>query len=125
MTARPIAVSLCAFALLGCFPSKNPQTLQERTADATAAARNAAGQIAAGVFQGMVRKPAKDLNTASASDLAKLPGMNAALARAIVRSRPYSRTDELVSRGIITRPQFDRLRAQVKVSAGAAASAAR
>ena len=115
MTARPIAVSLCAFTLVGCF-SKNPQTLQERTADVTAAARNATGQIAAGVFQGLVRKPAKDLNTATSGELAKLPGMTPTLARAIVRGRPYTRTDDLVSRNIITGPQFDRIRAQVKVT---------
>ncbi len=115
MLARPIAISLFAFTLVGC-SCNNPQTLRERTADVTAATRNATGEIAAGVFQGLVRPGARDLNTATSRELQKLPGITSTLARAIIAGRPYTRTDDLVSRQILTRPQFTRIKAQVKVT---------
>ena len=43
-----------------------------------------------------------NLNSASAPELAKLPGINDARARAIVKGRPYKSKEELLSKKILT-----------------------
>ena len=118
-SAAVVAISLCVLTLTGCLSgcfSSNPDALKEHTADATAAARRATGQIAQGVVQGLFRKGPLDVNTASAAALAKLPGMTPALARAIIAGRPYARPQELVSDHILTRAQFNRIKAQLKTT---------
>ena len=120
-----LAVSLCVVTLTGCLSgcfSSNPDALKETTADATAAARRATGQIAQGVVQGLFRKGPLDVNTATAAQLAKLPGMTPALARAIIDGRPYGKPQELVSDHILTRAQFNRIKAQLKTAPSAPAS---
>ena len=114
-----LAVTLCVVTLTGCLSgcfSSNPDALKETTADATAAAKRATGQIAQGVVQGLFRKGPLDVNTATAAQLAKLPGMTPALASAIIAGRPYGKPQELVSDHILTRAQFNRIKAQLKSS---------
>jgi len=45
--------------------------------------------------------PAVDINSASAADLDKLPGIGKSRADAIIKNRPYKGKDELLSRHII------------------------
>ncbi len=118
MKQRLAVISVCMLLLSGCF-SSNPDALKEHTADATAAARRGAGQIAKGVFEGLTRKGPLDLNTASAQQLSKLPGITPALATAILAGRPYVAPPDLVKRRILTRPQFNRIKAQITVPAKA------
>lgn len=110
------AIPVFTLLLSGCF-SSNPDALKEHTADATAAAKRGAGQIAKGVFEGLTRKGPLDLNTASAQQLQKLPGITPPLAAAIVAGRPYGEPPDLVKRRILTRPQFNRIKAQITVPA--------
>ena len=117
--AQAILVSIGVLTLAGCLSgcfSSNPDALKESAADATAAAKHATGQIAAGVVQGLFRKGPLDLNTATAAQLAKLPGMTPALAKAVIAGRPYARPQELVSDHILTRAQFNRIKAQLKTA---------
>lgn len=114
MLTRPIAASLCALALVGCF-SSNPDSLKEHTADITAAAKRASGQIAQGVFEGLIRKGPLDVNTANPRQLQALPGITPALSRDIIAGRPYTQPRDLVARHILTRTQFNRIKAQLKV----------
>jgi DNA uptake protein ComE-like DNA-binding protein len=93
---------------------------REAAAVAKTAAANAerkVNDIAAGVKDGLQNgKPAAmqvDINSASESQLAGLPGISEARARRIIRGRPYSTSDELVSKGILTREQFERISAQI------------
>ena len=58
-----------------------------------------------------------DLNTASADDLAALPGIRATRAAAIIAGRPYASVGELVSKGIITQANFDRIKTDIVVAA--------
>ena len=103
---------LAAGALVGCSPS-NTQTLQERTADATATAKRDAGAIARGVAEGLKRKGPLNINTATQTELEKLPGVTPQMAAAIIAKRPYATTKELVKRRVITTAEYNRIQAQV------------
>lgn len=98
--------------MAGCSPSST-QSLQERTADATAAAKRDAGAVARGVAQGLARKGPLNINTASESDLKKLPGVTPELASAMIAHRPYSATHDLVRKRVMTAPQYNRIKAQI------------
>jgi DNA uptake protein ComE-like DNA-binding protein len=110
-----LALSACALLLSGCFDSNNTRSLQQHTADATAAAKRDAGAIARGVVEGLTRKGPTDINTASAQDLEKLPGMTAAEAQGIIAGRPYEDTSQLVRRHILSKAQYNKIRAQIGV----------
>ena len=100
---------------------------KEALADARVAAAKAEGQvdaIASGVKEGMhgnaaVAAPDSgsrvDLNTASQSDLAALPGISNEKAAQIIRRRPYSSAHQLVGRGLLSQSQFDQIAAEVTV----------
>lgn len=54
-----------------------------------------------------------DLNSASASDLSKLPGIDAARADKIVAGRPYRAKNQLVSKGILTADEYAAVKDQI------------
>lgn len=99
-------------ALAGCSPS-NTQNLQERTADATAAAKRDAGAIARGVSEGLKRKGPVNINSASEADLEKLPGMTPQIAGAVIAKRPYSQTKDLVRKHAMTTAEYNRIKGQI------------
>lgn len=103
-----------ALGAAGCGPSST-QTLQERTADVTAAAKRDAGAIARGVAQGLARKGPLNINTAGEKDLAKLPGVTAEKADSIVAHRPYAATRDLVRKKVLTADEYSRVKAQIVV----------
>jgi len=107
-----LILALGTITLTGCSPS-NTQTLQDRTADATAAAKRDAGAIARGVTEGLKRKGPLNINTASDADLEKLPGVTPAVASAIVARRPYTTTKELVKKRAVTTAEYDRIKGQI------------
>jgi len=51
-----------------------------------------------------------DLNSASEDELTTLPGISKADARKIIRGRPYQSKDQLVTKGILTREDYDKIR---------------
>lgn len=55
-----------------------------------------------------------DLNTASLADLNKLRG-GGAIGRAIIQHRPYSSVDQLLSKRVLTRATYQRIKDQVTV----------
>ena len=107
-------MTACLLLLSGCF-SNNTDSLREHTADATAAAKRNAGAIARGVAEGLMRKGPLDINQASQKQLATLPGITPELADAIVKNRPYASTPELVRKHVLSKPQFNRVKAQILV----------
>jgi len=106
---------VCALLLAGCYDSNNTRSLQEHTADATAAAKRSAGAIARGVVEGLTRKGPLDINKASEKDLAQLPGVTPAQVQAIIAGRPYDNTSQLVKRRILTKAQYEQIRSQIGV----------
>lgn len=50
-----------------------------------------------------------DLNTAPLRQVEQLPGITPSMARRIVDGRPYERLEDLVSRGILTEREIERL----------------
>ncbi|HTZ90487.1 MAG TPA: helix-hairpin-helix domain-containing protein [Alloacidobacterium sp.] len=97
------------------------QGAQQAAADAKAAAANAerkVNDIAAGVREGLKSngKPTAGLvniNSATEDQLVDLPGITGARAQRIIRGRPYGDPHDLVSKGILTREQYERISGQV------------
>jgi DNA uptake protein ComE-like DNA-binding protein len=111
-SALPVFILLLA----GCYDANNTRSLQQHTANATAAAKRSAGAIARGVVEGLTRKGPTDINKASEKDLAQLPSVTPAQAKAIIAGRPYDNTFQLVKRGILTRAQYEKIRTQIGVN---------
>lgn len=111
-----LALSACALLLAGCYDSNNTRSLQQHTADATATAKRSAGAIARGFVEGLTRKGPLDINKASEKDLAQLPSVTPAQAQAIISGRPYDNTSQVVRRRILTKAQYEKIRAQISVN---------
>jgi DNA uptake protein ComE-like DNA-binding protein len=60
-----------------------------------------------------------DVNTASLSDIERLPGVTPSMARRIYEGRPYRNPDELVERGLLSERELERVRK--KITTGGAA----
>ena len=59
-----------------------------------------------------------DLNRASLRTLEKLPGITPSMARRIVEGRPYEEPHDLVTRGILTERELDRILDRITVKHG-------
>jgi DNA uptake protein ComE-like DNA-binding protein len=108
-------LAACLLLLSGCFSPSNTDSLREHTADATAAAKRNAGAIARGVAEGLMRKGPLDINQATAKQLSTLPGVTSELANTIVQNRPYASTPELVRKRVLSKAEFNRVKAQIMV----------
>jgi DNA uptake protein ComE-like DNA-binding protein len=83
-------------------------------AEARVAAANAereANDVAAGVKAGLHNgnRGGVDLNSASRADLEALPGVTPATARRIQSNRPYDTPHDLVSKGVVSESEYDRI----------------
>ena len=54
-----------------------------------------------------------DINSASAEDLDKLPGIGKAYSSKIIANRPYKRKDELVKKNIITKEKYEQVKENI------------
>lgn len=54
-----------------------------------------------------------DINSASVDDLKMLPGIGDAYAQKILDNRPYQKKDQLVSRKIIPRETYDKIKDRI------------
>jgi competence protein ComEA len=112
-----IVAASAAFAILlatGCTSQRpSPDEVRERTAQATADLKRNAKALAAGVKEGWSRDQPLDLNQASKDQLASLPGMSREGAERIIEARPYRSASELVTRRVISQPEYDKIKDQV------------
>ncbi|MCL4353563.1 ComEA family DNA-binding protein [Patescibacteria group bacterium] len=56
-----------------------------------------------------------NINSASAAELDKLPGVGPATARKIIDGRPYSSIDELIGKKIMSQKAFDKIKDRISV----------
>jgi len=109
-----LIAGLMALALAGCTTKKeNPDELRRKTAETTAELKREAQAVAQGVREGWSRDKLVNLNSASKSQLMDLPGITSERADKIIAGRPYQRADELVTRGILPKSEYDKISAQV------------
>ena len=59
-----------------------------------------------------------DLNQAGLQELGRLPGITPSLAERIARNRPYRKLDDLITRKVLGKKQFARIRELVVVHRG-------
>jgi hypothetical protein len=129
-----VGLGVLLMCLAGCSQSGDHRQTREAVAKATERAKpeiqwtaHKAGQagrwfgeqtMAAveGFFEGWYRKDlAVDLNSASLRELQELPGVTQEDARQIVRGRPYEDPNQLISKGIVSRSVYRKIRDQVTV----------
>jgi DNA uptake protein ComE-like DNA-binding protein len=109
----PFAVVLLLL-VTGCTSQKpSADEVREKTAQATADIKRDARALAQGVKEGWNRDQPLDVNTASKDQLVSLPGMSSQGADRIIAGRPYSSASQLVSRRIISEPEYDKIKDQV------------
>jgi DNA uptake protein ComE-like DNA-binding protein len=112
---RGAALVLVA-ALAGCTQQQqSPQQIREKTAEATAEAKNDAKAIVEGVKEGWDNSKGVDINSASRDQLMALPGMSATAADRVIAGRPYDLVDDLLTRHIIVKSEYDRISGQITV----------
>ena len=103
-----LAIVLLA-GLVGCRPNQSPQELKEKTAHATAELKTDAKAVAAGVREGWSRDKALNVNTATHEQLISFPGITGAQADRVVEGRPYDDPSQLVTRGILSKSEYDKI----------------
>jgi DNA uptake protein ComE-like DNA-binding protein len=112
-----IACLAACVAMDGCYScnKQDPEALRRKTAEATSALKSDTKAVGQGIAEGLRSKPKIDINSATESDLSKLPGISTAAASRIVRNRPYDNPDQLVTRRILTQEEYDQVSDRVTV----------
>ncbi len=77
------------------------------------AARDAKA-VAQGVVQGIKQQRTININRASAADLKSLPGIDDDAAGRIIDHRPYSDSEDLVKRHVISRAEYNRIAGKIE-----------
>jgi DNA uptake protein ComE-like DNA-binding protein len=102
-------------ALTACTPhDRSPDEIREQTARATSTAARDAKAAAQGVVQGLKQERTININHASADDLKGLPGIDDAAAQRIIDHRPYTDSEDLVKRHVISRAEYDRIAGKIE-----------
>src|SRR5262249_38963594 len=113
MNVHKAQLTVAAFllsALFACAPQQqNPQELREKTAQATAEMKQDAKAVAQGVRDGLTRDKTIDVNTATKEQLLSLPGLTSVQADRIIDNRPYSDPNELVTKKILPKAEYDKI----------------
>ena len=101
---------------MACSPNQSPDQIREKTAEETAAIKRDTKALAEGVKDGLSNKKSVDLNKATKSDLAALPGITDKQANHIIAERPYANTHQLVTRHVLTEDEYAQVQDHVVVT---------
>ncbi len=115
---------VCMVALFGgaAFQELNGRALAAQRAVQAAAGSGDGTQQRAGAPQAPPARPQSvvekiaasqqllDINTATADQLRMLPGMGGAYAARVIQGRPYTAKNQLATRGILPKDQYERIR---------------
>ncbi len=96
-----------------CTQPQNPDQIRERTASATAAAKADTKAVAEGIKEGLSKNTTVNINSATKDELMKLPGITDARADRIIAARPYDSTEELVSKKVLTKGEYDQIASRI------------
>jgi competence protein ComEA len=106
---------LLVSALTACTKQqKSPEQIRQQTAQVTAEAKSDAKAVVEGIRQGWNRDRRLNLNSASKDQLLELPGMSDSEADRVIAGRPYGSSDELISRRIISKAEYDKISDRVE-----------
>jgi len=96
--------------LAGCTQKQqSPEEIKEQTAQATANLKRDTKAVAEGIREGWISDKPLDLNSASKDQLVSLPGVTEAEAARIIAARPYDDPGDLVSRHVMSKPEYDKI----------------
>lgn len=84
------------------------QKVHVAAVDESVSAARGQGQVAGDSTSGLI-----DINTASESELDKLPGVGPATAQKIIAGRPYSSKEELVSKKAVSSSVFEKIKEMI------------
>jgi competence protein ComEA len=115
------AVAACLLAVACTQKQQDPEELKRETSHATAEMKQDVKAVAEGIHDGLTSDKMVDLNQASKLQIASLPGITDAAADRIIAGRPYSSTDELVGRRIISGEEYGRIKDRLEVGKPSAA----
>jgi DNA uptake protein ComE-like DNA-binding protein len=99
----------------GCNQQPTPQEIREKTAKATEDAKRDAKAVAEGIREGWNSEHPLDLNSSTKEQLSALPGVSSAEADRVIAGRPYSETEDLVTRRIISRAEYNKIADRITV----------
>jgi hypothetical protein len=109
-------ICTCAalFALTACTPERrSPDSIREDTAKATSEVVKDAKAMGQGVAEGLKQGGTVNVNTASADDLEKLPGIDEHAANRIIDGRPYGDAHEMVKKHVISQAGYDKIAGKI------------
>ena len=106
MTRRLVTYVAVAYLLAVMLPAAAHAAGATTAAKHSTAAKHHSGTKASAMAR-------VNLNTATESDLTALPGIDEATAQKIVSMRPYKSSSQLVSKNIVTKEEFTKIRNRV------------
>ncbi|MFC6789847.1 ComEA family DNA-binding protein [Methylobacterium komagatae] len=116
MASSKTSSTLRAFALLSgllAAPALAQAPAPAPTTAPTAPAKPMAPSAPVAGAPNAAKAPLLDLNSASAEELDKLPGIGAARSAAIIKGRPYKGKDELLQKKIIPQSVYDGIKDKI------------
>ncbi len=110
-----VLVPLTLIALTGCTAhDRSPDEIREQTARATSTAVRDAKAVTQGVAEGVKQQRTININHASSDDLKSLPGIDEDSAQRIIEGRPYSDSEDLAKRHIVSRAEYNRIAGKIE-----------
>jgi competence protein ComEA len=110
---RIVAITMLLAAFIACTQQQSPQQLQQKAAQATEEVKSDAQAVVAGVREGWNHDRPLDVNTATKDQLLSLPGVTSAEADRIIAGRPYGNPNDLVTRHLMSRVEYDKISGQI------------